>query len=105
MRHSTKLWALLLLGALALPAMAQEPGYEPDHAVARLSLVSGDVAVRRGDSGEEIDGELNALLVARDHVLTDRGARAEIQLDWANMIRLAPDSELRMSRLGDRDFR
>jgi hypothetical protein len=99
------LFTAMFLGALIVPAYAQEPGDEPEHGVARLSVVSGDVAVRRGDSGEEIAGELNAPLVTRDHVLTDRGARAEIQLDWANIIRLAPESEVRMARLSDRDFR
>ncbi len=94
-----------ILGALALPAFSQDPGDEPDHGVARLSLLSGDVTVRRGDSGEDIAAEPNAPLVARDHVFTENGARAEIQLDWANMFRLAPNSEARMATLADRDFR
>src|SRR6185503_8718606 len=97
--------AMFLLGALSVPGIPQDLGDDPDHGVARLSLISGDVTVRRGDSGEEIAAEPNAPLVARDHVLTERGARAEIQLDWANIIRLAPDSEVRMAALSDRDFR
>ena len=97
--------AAFLMGALAMPGFAQDPGAEPDHGVARISLISGDVTVRRGDSGEEIAGDLNAPLVARDHVITERGARAEIQLDYANMLRLAPASEVRMAVLSDRNFR
>ena len=103
MRHP--MLAVFLLGALSVPVLAEDPVDDPDHGVARISLVSGDVAVRRGDSGEEIAAEPNAPLVARDHVFTDRGGRAEIQLDWANMIRLAPDSEVRLAFLGDRNFR
>lgn len=103
MRHLVL--AVFLLGALTVPGLAQDPGDEPDHGVARLSLISGDVTVRRGDSGEDIAVEPNAPLVARDHVFTERGARAEIQLDWANIIRLAPDSEVRMALLADRNFR
>jgi len=98
-------FSMFLMGALTLPGSAQDPGDEPEHGVARLSLLSGDVTVRRGDSGEDIAADLNAPLVARDHVTTERGARAEIQLDWANIIRLAPDSEVRMATLADRDFR
>ena len=97
--------AIFLLGAMAAPGFSQDLGDEPDHGVARLSVLSGDVTVRRGDSGEEIAAELNAPLVERDHLITERGARAEVQLDWANMIRLAPESEIRMARLSDRDFR
>src|SRR5689334_24886391 len=103
MRH--QMFAAFLLGALAVPGLAQNPGDEPDHGVARISLISGDVTVRRGDSGEEIAGDLNAPLVTRDHVFMERGARAEIQLDYANILRLAPDSEVRMAHLADRNFR
>ena len=52
MRHL--MLAVFLLGALTVPGLAQDPGEEPDHGVARLSLISGDVTVRRGDSGEDI---------------------------------------------------
>jgi hypothetical protein len=98
----------LLLGALALPAVeaaAQDDGDAPDQGVARISLLSGEVSVRRGDTGEVIDAELNAPLVTLDHVLTNTNARAEIQLDWANMIRLGPESGIRMAELADRRFR
>jgi len=103
MRHLVL--SVILLGALTVPGIAQDPGEEPDHGVARLSLIGGDVTVRRGDSGEDIAAEPNAPLVARDHVFTERGARAEIQLDWANIVRLAPDTEVRMALLADRNFR
>ncbi|MEI9813365.1 MAG: hypothetical protein WDO18_12300 [Acidobacteriota bacterium] len=73
---------------MLVPAWAQntDDGDDPDHGVARLSLLSGDVTVRRGDTGEVVAAELNAPLVALDHVLTGSGSRAEVQLDWANMI-------------------
>src|SRR5215510_4659422 len=94
----------VLLGALAVPASAQDPGDAPEHGVARISAMSGDVTVRRGDSGEDVAAELNAPLVALDHVYTNGGSRAEIQFDAANFLRLAPDSEVRLAELGDRDF-
>jgi hypothetical protein len=97
----------LLLSAFAFPvvAAAQEEGDAPDQGVARISLLSGEVSVRRGDTGEVIDAELNAPLVTLDHVLTNTNGRAEIQLDWANMIRLGPQSGIRMAELADRRYR
>ena len=98
------LMRVVLIGVLAVPAWAQDPGDAPDQGVARVSLLKGEVTVRRGDSGELVAAELNAPLVARDHVLTDEDARAEIQLDWANLVRLSEDSEVRLAELADRNF-
>ena len=99
-----KCWRLfVLLGALAVPVWAED-GEAPDHGVARISVLSGDVTVRRGDSGEFVAAELNAPLVSLDHLLTDEKSRAEIQLDWANYVRVAAESEVRLAELKDRDF-
>src|SRR5262245_36442038 len=98
------LLTVVLLGAMTAPGWAQDPGDAPDHGVARISLIQGDVTIRRGDSGELVAAELNAPLVALDHVLTDDDSRAEVQLDWANFVRLASNSEVRMAELKDRDF-
>ena len=67
----------LILAMLAVPVWAQnyDEGDDPEHGVARISLLSGDVTVQRGDTGEVVAGELNAPLVALDHVLTGAGAR------------------------------
>jgi hypothetical protein len=94
----------VLFSAIAMPALAQDPGEAPDHGVARISFLTGEVNVQRGDSGELVAAELNAPLVARDHILTAQDSRAEVQLDWANFVRLASDSEVRMAELKDRDF-
>ena len=94
----------ILLGALTLPLGAQDYEADPGQGVARLSVVNGDVVVQRGDSGEFIAGERNAPLVARDHVTTGDNARAEIQFDWANMIRMAPNSEIRLAELEEGNF-
>src|SRR5262245_52818461 len=81
----------VLLSVVTAPAWAQESGDAPEHGVARISVMSGDVTVRRGDSGEDIAAEVNAPLVALDHVFTNRDSRAELQFDSANFLRLAPD--------------
>jgi hypothetical protein len=67
-------------------------------------LLNGDVTVRRGDTGEVVAGELNAPLVALDHILTGSGSRAEVEFDNSNMIRLGPASEVRLGDLKDNDY-
>jgi hypothetical protein len=81
-----------------------ETGDAPERGVARLSVVQGNVSMRRGDSGEMIAGALNAPIVIEDRLITAEGARAEVQFDWANMIRLAPGTEVRFSQLQDRQY-
>ncbi len=123
------LWSLVLAGTLIAPIPAQGPiqtqpqqpgpiqqgpiqqgpvqndgGDAPDHGVARVSLVNGDVSVRRGDTGELSAAPQNSPLVTGDSLVTGPGARAEIQFDNANMIRLAPSSEVRMGDLQDRRY-
>jgi hypothetical protein len=98
---------------LSFVAVAQQPGPPPgaspgafddpadaaQHGVARISLADGNVTVTRGNSDEPIDSTLNAPLVATDRIATGDGARAEIQFDFANLIRLAPNTEVRMGDL------
>ncbi len=98
--------ALALAAMLAVPVWAQnyDEGDDPDHGVARISLLSGDVTVQRGDSGEVVAAELNAPLVALDHVLTGPNSRTEVQFDYSNMIRLGPVSEVRIAELRDNDY-
>lgn len=71
----------------------------PNRAVARISIINGVVSVRRGDSGEAVAAALNAPLTSTDRLLTGEGSRAEIQFDAANMIRLAPSTEVRLGDL------
>ena len=83
------------------PLLADEPDgqYEPGRAVARISVLNGDVSVRRGDSGDVVAAAINAPLMADDRVLTASSARAEVQLDSANLIRIGANAEVRFSAL------
>jgi len=72
---------------------------EPGRPVARLSVLSGDASVRRGDSGDWVAAILNAPLMAADSVSVAAGGAVEIQLDRANFVRMAGDSEIRLSNL------
>ena len=72
---------------------------DQNRAVARISVINGDVSVRRGDSGETFAAALNAPVLVQDAVMTNQGSRAEVQFDSSNMIRMSPMTEIRLSEL------
>src|SRR5579884_1980204 len=98
-------FAAILAIAIA-PSWAQDDGAgdAPDHGVARLSIVQGNVSMRHGDLGELTAAANNVPLVTTDRVETGDGGRAEIQFDFQNMIRLAPSTEVRLSRLEFKNY-
>jgi hypothetical protein len=77
----------------------QDPQDQPGQAIARLSVISGDASVRRGDSGDWVAAILNAPLMAGDSISVAPGGSAEMQLDFANFIRIGGDTEIRISAL------
>jgi hypothetical protein len=97
--------AFALLLAVLAPVMlraqgapAQDSG-TPERGVARISVIDGDVSVRRGDSGDWVAAGLNAPLMAEDRLATGPGARAEVQFDSANMIRVGANAEIRLAHV------
>jgi hypothetical protein len=72
----------------------QNQGTDQQHGVARLSIVQGDVNVKLASTGELVSAAVNAPLVAQDHVQTSPGSRAEVELDSANLLRLAPNTDV-----------
>jgi FecR protein len=76
-----------------------DEGNAPEHGVARISFMNGNVSIRRGDSADLVAAILNVPLTAGDRVVTGEGGRAEVQFDSANLIRLGPASEVRLSEL------
>ena len=72
---------------------AGNPADDMQHGVARLSMVQGDVNVRRGDNGQLSIAVANAPLMARDHLETAPGSRAEVQLDANTIVRLGPNTD------------
>jgi hypothetical protein len=104
-----RLALIQLLGIAALTLFAQQDAQplEDDGAgrgVARLSVMNGEVSVRRGDSGDFVAAAINAPLVVTDRVVTGPQSRAEVQFDWANMIRIGSNSEVRLSELEYRRY-
>jgi hypothetical protein len=100
----TLLRLLAVAVGLAGVGWAQEENEGPGRGVARISVINGEVSVRRGDTGDWVAAALNAPLVVEDRLTTGTGSRAEVQFDWANMIRLAASSEVRFSELEDRRY-
>jgi len=84
------------------PQMGEEPqpggpsGEGPartDKGVGRVSMIHGDVSTQRGDSGTWSAAILNQPVVNGDKVSTGAAARAEVQLDYANILRLGSNSQ------------
>jgi hypothetical protein len=103
-----KLQRILVLGLASLTASFSTslsrandtfPGDASSRSVARVSILTGDVSVRRSASGEYVAGALNAPVVAGDSIATGPSGRAEVQFNAANVLRIGHDSEIRVTDL------
>ena len=99
----TALTAGLILSCAGL-AQDQDEEQDPGRGVARISLISGDVTVRRGDSGDWTAAAGNSPVLASDQVATGTGARAEVQFDYATMVRLSGDTEIRLAQVDTKRY-
>ncbi len=82
------------------PGQPDQPGQqEGEPGVARVSLMTGQVSTLRGDSGDWVAATVNAPVMAGDQVAAAAHSRAEIQLDYANFIRLNENSAVRIAGL------
>lgn len=95
---------MVLLGAAVLALGSGRLGFAqaPDDAnrgVARISLMDGQVSVKRGDAGEWVAGVINAPLMTGDHISTAPNSRAEVELDSANVLRIGGNAEVNLATL------
>jgi uncharacterized protein DUF6600/FecR-like protein len=94
----------------AQPTEAQPGGPEgeapakTDQGVARISLMHGDVSTQRGDSGDWSAAVLNQPVMTGDKVSTGDNARTELQLDFANILRLGANSKANFVNLTQKDI-
>src|SRR5579863_8982579 len=99
MRRIQILLALLASSALLFgqqdPNGQQEPPDQPGQPVARIGIINGEASVRRGDSGDWVAAVLNAPLLAGDSISVGPGGSVEMQIDYANFVRIGGDSEIR----------
>ena len=95
--------AVLIFAFGTISATAQQadasPGVDVSPGVARISLAQGDVSTQRGDSGEWAAAVLNAPIVTGDKVSTGDNARAEVQLDFANILRLGDRTQATIANM------
>lgn len=66
---------------------------QTNQGVGRISMIHGDVSTQRGDSSDWSAAILNQPLLNGDKISTGPNARAEVQLDFANILRLGPGAQ------------
>src|SRR6266849_2082781 len=93
-----ELGVLVMMMLLLASAHAQAP-VQTDTGVGRISLIHGDVSTQRGDSGDWAAATLNAPIVSGDKISTGDESRAEVQLDYSNIVRLGNRTQANISTL------
>jgi uncharacterized protein DUF6600 len=88
--------AFALASAAANPAAA-----DPPERVARMSYLTGSVSFRPSTADEWMVATVNYPLTIGDHLWTDRGSKAELDLG-SIFVRLAPGTEFSVVNLDDR---
>ncbi|HEX3879563.1 MAG TPA: DUF6600 domain-containing protein [Bryobacteraceae bacterium] len=100
--------AFLIGSAMAL-AMGAGPAFAQDNddaqrGVARISVMDGQVSVKRGDAGEWVAGIINAPLMSDDSVATGANSRTEVQFDSSNILRIGGNAEVHLTTLEAQRF-
>jgi hypothetical protein len=90
--------AAVVLAGVAVPAHAQDPD-DQQRGVARISLMNGEVSVKRGDAAEWVAGVINAPLMGDDRIATAPNSRAEVEFDAANLMRIGGNAEVHLAAL------
>jgi hypothetical protein len=80
------------------PAFAQDAD-DAQRGVARISIMDGQVSVKRGDAGEWVAGVINAPLLSDDSIATSPNSRAEVQFDSSNLLRIGGNAQIHLTTL------
>jgi hypothetical protein len=106
--HSSSLprrFALLAAAvALTIPLIGPRAALADDDdmanvGVARVSLISGSVAVQRGDATSPSAAVVNAPVLAGDYLTTGDDSRAEVEIDGGTVVRLGDGVQMRFTHL------
>ncbi len=81
------------------PGAPQGQSTDSQPGAGRISFIHGNVSTQRGDNGEWVAAGLNAPLLEGDRVATGQKSRAEIELDYADILRMAPDATAKVATL------
>lgn len=82
------------------PSASGEPPTPPT-GVGRVSQIQGAVSTQRGDSGDWSAATVNTPIVPGDRISTGDRSRAEVQLDYANILRLDENAVVRVTDLSN----
>jgi len=74
------------------PQRGPQQAPQNDPGAARISFLHGDVSTQHSGSNDWAAATINTPVVNGDHISTGQNARAEIQLDHANILRLSDQS-------------
>lgn len=87
--------------ALSALALGQDQSQPPisDQIVAHLSTLNGNVSTERADTGDWVAGAINTPLVSGDKVAAGAGSRAEVQIDYADLLRLGDNANVNLVTL------
>jgi len=97
---------LTLFSTVAIVRAAEGEEDEPDDydvkaRVVRISLLTGEVRLKRNGNKEWERAQVNTALVEGDAVSTDHDARLELQIGARNFVRLGADTMVRVVTLRD----
>jgi hypothetical protein len=66
-----------------------DQGNQAQPGMARVSFIQGSVSTQRGDTGDWVALTVNTPVAVGDRISTGQGGRAELQLDFADVLRLS----------------
>ncbi|MGH9435413.1 MAG: DUF6600 domain-containing protein, partial [Terriglobia bacterium] len=96
----SRIWMPIVMVAMVITAAAQmRAQVKLSPGVARVSLIDGSVSTARGDANGWSAATINMPLVTGDKISTGANSRAEVQLDFSNILRLAPSTEADIANL------
>jgi hypothetical protein len=113
MKKVLAIWAMLLMVGIGTARAQDQQTAPPDDQsqatandsdqggpdVGRLSYIHGKVSTQRGDNGEWVGVTLNTPVMPGDRISTGDDSKAELQLDWANIIRLSSNATIKVANL------
>ena len=94
------LLGVLTASAVILPGTSLADTDDPPTRVARLGYLQGSVSFQPGGTEEWVAAPLNRPITTGDKIWSDRGSRAELQLD-GSALRLSSNTAVSFLNLGD----
>ncbi len=94
------LLGLVVASAITVPATSIADTDDPPSRVARLAYLEGAISFQPGGTDEWVAAPLNRPITTGDKIWSDRGSRAELELD-GSALRLSSNTSVSFLNLGD----